>query len=153
MQPTEASKCSHLSCSCDTGDLGRLIWHEARFCSFHRISGLPCVYSSSQLSCFRALFLPLNLGALSQVFQALKSDFSSRRRDRCIRVDFSGGMVSGVDDLERMLRDAIKSTFEARAAAYDEQVTPWDPSMVQLYNLYTGQAASGCCCQSLTHER
>jgi hypothetical protein len=37
-------------------------------------------------------------------------------------VDFSGGVVSGVDDLERMLRDAIKSTFEARAAAYDEQV-------------------------------
>ena len=37
-------------------------------------------------------------------------------------MDFSGGMVSGVDDLERMLRDAIKTTFEARAAAYDEQV-------------------------------
>lgn len=57
-----------------------------------------------------------------QVFQALRSDFSSRRKDRCVRVDFSGGMVSGVDDLERMLRDAIKSTFETRAAAYDEQV-------------------------------
>ena len=37
-------------------------------------------------------------------------------------MDFSGGVVSGMDDLERMLRDAIKSTFEARAAAYDEQV-------------------------------
>ena len=60
-----------------------------------------------------------------QVFQALRSDFSSRRKDRCIRVDFSGGMVSGVDDLERMLRDAIKTTFEARAAAYDEQVLLW----------------------------
>ena len=58
---------------------------------------------------------------LMQVFQALRSDFSSRRKERCIRVDFSGGVVSGVDDLERMLRDAIKSTFEARAAAYDEQ--------------------------------
>ena len=57
-----------------------------------------------------------------QVYQALRSDFSSRRKDRCIRVDFSGGVVSGMDDLERMLRDAIKSTFEARAAAYDEQV-------------------------------
>ncbi len=61
----------------------------------------------------------------AQVFQALRSDFSSRRKDRCLRVDFSGGMVSGVDDLERMLRDAIKTTFEARAAAYDEQVLPW----------------------------
>ena len=57
-----------------------------------------------------------------QVYQALRSDFSSRRKDRCIRVDFSGGVVSGMDDLERMLRDAIKSTFEARAGAYDEQV-------------------------------
>ena len=56
------------------------------------------------------------------MYQALRSDFSSRRKDRCIRVDFSGGVVSGMDDLERMLRDAIKSTFEARAAAYDEQV-------------------------------
>ncbi len=39
-----------------------------------------------------------------------------------MRLDFSGGLVTGVDDLERQLRDAVKSTFEARAAAYDEEV-------------------------------
>jgi hypothetical protein len=57
-----------------------------------------------------------------QVFAALRSDFSTRRRERCMRLDFSGGLVTGVDDLERQLRDAVKSTFEARAAAYDEEV-------------------------------
>lgn len=39
-----------------------------------------------------------------------------------MRLDFSGGLVTGVDDLERQLRDAVKATFEARAAAYDEEV-------------------------------
>ncbi|BDA42989.1 Trafficking protein particle complex subunit 10 [Coccomyxa sp. Obi] len=58
----------------------------------------------------------------SKVFAALRNDFSTRRRERCMRLDFSGGLVTGVDDLERQLRDAVKSTFEARAAAYDEEV-------------------------------
>ena len=39
-----------------------------------------------------------------------------------MRVDFTAGQVTGVDDLERLLRDALKATFEARAAAYDEEV-------------------------------
>lgn len=58
-----------------------------------------------------------------QVFAALRSDFSTRKRERCLRVDFSGGLVTGIDDLERMLRDAVKSTFEARTAAYDDEVS------------------------------
>ena len=58
----------------------------------------------------------------AQVFAALRSDFSTRRRERCVRVDFTSGLVTGVDELERLLRDAFKATFEARAAAYDEEV-------------------------------
>jgi hypothetical protein len=57
-----------------------------------------------------------------QVFAAVRSDFSTRKRDRCLRVDFAGGLVTGIDDLERMLRDAVKTTFEARAAAYEDEV-------------------------------
>lgn len=64
-----------------------------------------------------------------QVFAALRNDFSTRRRERCMRLDFSGGLVTGVDDLERQLRDAVKSTFEARAAAYDEEVCMDYPSV------------------------
>ena len=56
------------------------------------------------------------------MFAALRSDFSTRRRERCVRVDFAAGLVTGMDDLERLLRDALKATFEARAAAYDEEV-------------------------------
>lgn len=59
---------------------------------------------------------------VGQVFAALRSDFSTRRRERCVRVDFAAGLVTGVDDLERLLRDALKATFEARATAYDEEV-------------------------------
>jgi hypothetical protein len=59
---------------------------------------------------------------VAQVFAALRSDFSTRRRERCVRVDFAAGLVTGVDDLERLLRDALKATFEARATAYDEEV-------------------------------
>ena len=58
-----------------------------------------------------------------QVFAALRSDFSTRRRERCVRVDFTAGLITGVDELERLLREAFKATFEARAAAYDEEVS------------------------------
>ena len=81
------------------------------------------------------------------MYQALRSDFSSRRKDRCIRVDFSGGVVSGMDDLERMLRDAIKSTFEARATAYDEQVHLLPPAS------YSHIAEASCLTVCNTAER
>lgn len=32
------------------------------------------------------------------------------------------GMITGLEELDRLLKDAIKSTFEARAKAYDSEV-------------------------------
>ena len=68
-------------------------------------------------------WLQVRFSTCAQVFAALRSDFSTRRRERCVRVDFTSGLVTGVDELERLLRDAFKATFEARAAAYDEEVS------------------------------
>ncbi len=74
-----------------------------------------------------------------QVFAALRSDFSTRKRERCLRVDFAGGMVTGIDDLERTLRDAVKSTFEARTAAYDDEVRRrWWPLCVSIKATHCG---------------
>ncbi|KAK9858891.1 hypothetical protein WJX84_005283, partial [Apatococcus fuscideae] len=74
---------------------------------------------------------PLNADALSKgpkkVMEALRHDFSTRRRERCVRLDLmttgsSKVTVAGLDELERLLREAVKASFEARQAAYDDEV-------------------------------
>ncbi|KAK9863262.1 hypothetical protein WJX84_010782, partial [Apatococcus fuscideae] len=73
---------------------------------------------------------PPNADALSKgpkkVMEALRHDFSSRRRERCVRLDLIAGgskiTVAGLDELERLLREAVKASFEARQAAYDDEV-------------------------------
>ncbi|KAK9806020.1 hypothetical protein WJX73_006019 [Symbiochloris irregularis] len=59
-----------------------------------------------------------------KVFEALKSEFSSRKRDRCVRLEALGprGVITGLEELERLLKEAIKATFEAREKAYDAEV-------------------------------
>lgn len=78
--------------------------------------------------------------------EALRHDFSTRRRERCVRLDLltSGSnkvTVAGLDELERLLREAVKASFEARQAAYDDEVPPstWpfapSPSLPSFYNV------------------
>ena len=64
---------------------------------------------------------------VQQVMEALRHDFSTRRRERCVRLDLvtTGSnkvTVAGLDELERLLREAVKASFEARQAAYDDEV-------------------------------
>lgn len=60
------------------------------------------------------------------MFESLRHDFNSRKRERCVRLDLPSapgrGSVAGLDELERHLKEAVKASFEARAAAYDEEV-------------------------------
>lgn len=63
---------------------------------------------------------------MPQVFDALRHDFNTRRRERCVRLDFplqqGQGSVGGLEDLEQLIKGAIKASFETRAAAYEEEV-------------------------------
>ena len=64
-------------------------------------------------------------GLAPQVFEALRHDFNTRRRERCVRLDlpYEGrGSITGLEDLERFLKDAVKASYEARQAAYEEEV-------------------------------
>ena len=62
------------------------------------------------------------------MFQTLRGDFSTRRRERCLRLDplstGAGITMAGVEELERLVREAVQATFQGRAAAYDEEVAP-----------------------------
>ena len=66
--------------------------------------------------------------------EALRHDFSSRRRERCVRLDLIAGgskiTVAGLDELERLLREAVKASFEARQAAYDDEVCTHQTSSI-----------------------
>ena len=66
-----------------------------------------------------------------QVFDALRHDFNTRRRERCVRLDFpvqqGQGSIAGLEELEQLLKAAIKASFETRAAAYEEEVCPTKP--------------------------
>ena len=60
-----------------------------------------------------------------QVFEALRHDFNTRRRERCVRLDLppgGRGSIAGLEDLERFLKDAVKASYEARQGAYEEEV-------------------------------
>ena len=61
-----------------------------------------------------------------QVFDALRHDFNTRRRERCVRLDFpvqqGQGSIAGLEELEQLLKAAVKASFETRAAAYEEEV-------------------------------
>lgn len=67
---------------------------------------------------------------LFQVFDALRHDFNTRRRERCVRLDFplqpGQGSVGGLEDLEQLIKAAIKASFETRAAAYEEEASACD---------------------------
>lgn len=60
--------------------------------------------------------------------------------------------MSGMDDLERMLRDAIKTTFEARAAAYDEQVVSHALQCVCTLCEPSSSGWCNCCMSSREHK-
>ena len=70
---------------------------------------------------------PASKGA-AKVYDALKRDLTGKRR--CLRLDWPAGSAEaavvagplGLDELERQLREAIRSSFEMRAAAYEEEV-------------------------------
>ncbi len=61
-----------------------------------------------------------------QVFDALRYDFDTRKRERCVRLDFpvqqGQGSIAGLEELEQLLKAAVKTSFETRAAAYEEEV-------------------------------
>ena len=55
----------------------------------------------------------------------MRHDLGTRRRERCVRLDVGprGAVLqASLNDLERQLADALRATFEARQAAYDEEV-------------------------------
>eukprot|EP00210_Caulerpa_lentillifera_P000161 g156.t1 len=66
-----------------------------------------------------------------RIFEKLRDDFNIRnRRDRCLRLDLYNanqlktggqGMISGLDELESLLKDCIKTAFQTRRSAYDEE--------------------------------
>ena len=63
-----------------------------------------------------------------QVFESVRHDLGTRRRERCVRLDVGprGAVLqASLNDLERQLADALRATFEARQAAYDEEVHPF----------------------------
>ena len=53
-----------------------------------------------------------------QVFDALRHDFNTRRRERCVRLDFpvqqGQGSIAGLEELEQLLKAAIKASFETQ---------------------------------------
>ncbi len=61
-----------------------------------------------------------------QVFDALRYDFDTRKRERCVRLDFpvqqGQGSIAGLEELEQLLKAAVETSFETRAAAYEEEV-------------------------------
>ncbi|KAA6429506.1 MAG: TRAPPII tethering factor, partial [Trebouxia sp. A1-2] len=68
---------------------------------------------------------PLSKGP-RKVFDALRYDFDTRKRERCVRLDFpvqqGQGSIAGLEELEQLLKAAVKTSFETRAAAYEEEV-------------------------------
>lgn len=66
-----------------------------------------------------------------KVFEKIRDDFNVKKgRERCVRLDLynanqlkSGGqgMISGLDELECLLKDCIKTAFQTRQSAYDEE--------------------------------
>lgn len=64
------------------------------------------------------------LPAACQVFEALRSEFNTRKRDRCVRLEALGprNVVTGLEELDRLIKEAVVATFEARAKAYDQEV-------------------------------
>ena len=71
-----------------------------------------------------------------QVFDALRHDFNTRRRERCVRLDFPAqqgqGSVGGLEELEQLIKASIKASFETRAAAYEEEVSTWANKKIQV---------------------
>ncbi|GAB4816227.1 hypothetical protein N2152v2_003273 [Parachlorella kessleri] len=79
----------------------------------------------------------------AKVFDSMRRDLNTKRRDRCVRLDPATGAASaaagsagssgpaagpvagtilGLEELERAMKEAIRACFEARTAAYDEEV-------------------------------
>lgn len=55
----------------------------------------------------------------------MRSDLGTRKRERAIRLDVGPrGNIhqTALQDLEKQLAEALKATFEARQAAYNEEV-------------------------------
>ncbi|KAI7835534.1 hypothetical protein COHA_010562 [Chlorella ohadii] len=64
----------------------------------------------------------------AKVFDSMRRDLN-RRRERCVRLDPApqsndpaAPALLGLEEYERQLKDAIRAAFEARAAAYTEEV-------------------------------
>ena len=73
--------------------------------------------------------------ALVQVFDMVKSDIGTRKKDRVVRIEIGPrGAVSiaCINDLEKQMADALKLTFSARQAAYDDAVILLHISLARL---------------------
>ena len=74
----------------------------------------------------------------------MRRDLNTKRRERCVRLDPAAGTAAaaagaagnggltagpvagtilGLEELERAMKEAIRACFEARTAAYDEEVS------------------------------
>ena len=80
---------------------------------------------------------------LPQVFDSMRRALNTKRRERCVRLDPAAGTAAaaaagaagslaagpvagtilGLEELERAMKEAIRACFEARTAAYDEEVS------------------------------
>mmetsp|Transcript_23884 Transcript_23884/g.66233 ORF Transcript_23884/g.66233 Transcript_23884/m.66233 type:complete len:1100 (-) Transcript_23884:40-3339(-) len=65
-----------------------------------------------------------------RVFEKIRDDFNSKKRERCVRLDTPvmtsqgplSGPCDGLHELEAFLKASVAASFEARQAAYEEEV-------------------------------
>eukprot|EP00887_Chlorella_sp_A99_P003263 scaffold9.g3263.t1 len=65
----------------------------------------------------------------AKVFDAMRRELSGKRRERCVRLDPPAGDapgamgLAGMDALEQAVKEAIRASFEARVAAYEDEAS------------------------------
>jgi len=59
---------------------------------------------------------------IKRVYSKLEGDFSSKRRERCCKLDMHGADVAAWEDLESKIVECIRNTLDRRVQYYEEEV-------------------------------
>lgn len=65
------------------------------------------------------------LDAAMQVYDSIRSDIGTKKRDRVVRIEVGprrSVAPASINDLEKQMAEALKLTFSIRQAAYDDAV-------------------------------
>jgi hypothetical protein len=65
-----------------------------------------------------------------RVFERLKDDFNTKKRERCVRLDTPvmsstgvlNGPLEGMAELETFIKESVRLSFESRQTAYENEV-------------------------------